>query len=204
MCRVLTAGKFQSTHPVRGATSSRGFSSAEKLFQSTHPVRGATSSKSTNIANWLISIQAPRAGCDASPFETFQAALDISIHAPRAGCDRNGELYGFRRMKISIHAPRAGCDARCAVSAAISRISIHAPRAGCDHVVAGLRVYKPVFQPAHPGGGATGRSSARKGQRGFQSTPPVRGATPLKGGMLSPLLVFQSTHPVRGATGQRW
>ena len=35
--------RFQSTHPVRGATSSNDDLEMQGLFQSTHPVRGATS-----------------------------------------------------------------------------------------------------------------------------------------------------------------
>ena len=33
---------FQSTHPVRGATSRLVTSAISRIFQSTHPVRGAT------------------------------------------------------------------------------------------------------------------------------------------------------------------
>ena len=33
---------FQSTHPVRGATSTREMLDRYDIFQSTHPVRGAT------------------------------------------------------------------------------------------------------------------------------------------------------------------
>ena len=58
----------------------------------------------------------------------------ISIHAPRAGCDDNDKLI-LRRRVISIHAPRAGCDdLKNAGVAAIGSISIHAPRAGCDFI----------------------------------------------------------------------
>ena len=40
---VRHAGQFQSTHPVRGATSMAVISAATvSRFQSTHPVRGAT------------------------------------------------------------------------------------------------------------------------------------------------------------------
>ena len=33
----------------------------------------------------------------------------ISIHAPRAGCDEVSEIH-ISYSRISIHAPRAGCD----------------------------------------------------------------------------------------------
>ena len=57
------------------------------------------------------------------------------------------------------------------------RISIHAPREGCDATP------RPRAVQAHS----------------FQSTHPVRGATPQRL-CLPALLSFQSTHPVRGAT----
>ena len=35
------------------------------IFQSTHPVRGATPRRATSIPRRIISIHAPREGCDA-------------------------------------------------------------------------------------------------------------------------------------------
>ena len=60
--------RFQSTHPVRGATSadSRPVTSAA-IFQSTHPVRGATPLCAGACRRRRISIHAPRAGCDKCP-----------------------------------------------------------------------------------------------------------------------------------------
>ena len=43
------ACRFQSTHPVRGATSIPGKIKQFFEFQSTHPVRGATSSSEASI-----------------------------------------------------------------------------------------------------------------------------------------------------------
>ena len=55
-------------------------------FQSTHPLRGATLATYLDAALDRISIHAPLAGCDA--FSTPACnAVDISIHAPLAGCD---------------------------------------------------------------------------------------------------------------------
>ena len=39
---ISGVGAFQSTHPVRGATSSSSAIASPSVFQSTHPVRGAT------------------------------------------------------------------------------------------------------------------------------------------------------------------
>ena len=148
-----------------------------------------------------ISIHAPRAGSD-TVFTKAQAISGISIHAPRAGSDVGpqlchalhqhfnprspcGERRGARRrippctryfnprspcgerpgnphqkriaVDISIHAPRAGSDkARYQIHFIWYTISIHAPRAGSDST-----------------------SPRREAPNGaFQSTLPVRGATP--------------------------
>ena len=34
----------------------------------------------------------------------------ISIHAPREGCDRFLDVQRQQEFRISIHAPREGCD----------------------------------------------------------------------------------------------
>ena len=56
--------QFQSTHPVRGATVFSSSFLALMAFQSTHPVRGATAKSSVCANFWVISIHAPREGCD--------------------------------------------------------------------------------------------------------------------------------------------
>ena len=56
--------RFQSTHPVRGATVLWLQDNSMKAFQSTHPVRGATMKMADTLTTKLISIHAPRAGCD--------------------------------------------------------------------------------------------------------------------------------------------
>ena len=63
-CR--SQGKFQSTRPVRGATSSALISLPDASFQSTRPVRGATSS--TCSTAWKRNCFNPRAPCGARLF----------------------------------------------------------------------------------------------------------------------------------------
>ena len=146
---------FQSTHPVRGATVYDTYSIiVPTRFQSTHPVRGATmrcrrpaptpcnfnprtpcgvrrQRGRDHLPRGLISIHAPRAGCDGRIGAMPRSTQGISIHAPRAGCD-GIVLQNQCSRGISIHAPRAGCDHDSAAAAAGQKISIHAPRAGCD------------------------------------------------------------------------
>ena len=56
--------KFQSTHPVRGATNAQQAERTFIEFQSTHPVRGATDAEFAYRQVMSISIHAPREGCD--------------------------------------------------------------------------------------------------------------------------------------------
>ena len=55
---------FQSTLPVRGATTSLKAAISALLFQSTLPVRGATKSLRAQRRSPYISIHAPRTGSD--------------------------------------------------------------------------------------------------------------------------------------------
>ena len=56
---------FQSTHPARGATRGTNSKSLQGIFQSTHPARGATSESLQRAWSVVISIHAPREGCDS-------------------------------------------------------------------------------------------------------------------------------------------
>ena len=56
-------------------------------FQSTHPARGATANNLTVVKKRLISIHAPREGCDLRLMEYDGLPVLISTHAPREGCD---------------------------------------------------------------------------------------------------------------------
>ena len=60
-----TQEQFQSTHPLRGATSAfRTQQSSDFGFQSTHPLQGATAQNRPHSPRFRISIHAPLAGCD--------------------------------------------------------------------------------------------------------------------------------------------
>ena len=102
----------------------------------------------------------------------------ISIHAPRAGCDYATPTESSLLQTISIHAPRAGCDLVIFSVNTPLGISIHAPRAGCDQR-ASLPDDRPEqFQSTHPVRGATtGDWESLLSINTFQSTHPVRGAT---------------------------
>ena len=78
------------------------------LFQSTHPVRGATEITWFDASEIVISIHAPREGCDVI-LTGCKLCRGISIHAPREGCDQKS-CHILMSAIISIHAPREGCD----------------------------------------------------------------------------------------------
>ena len=56
-------------------------------FQFTHPVWGATDTPELGELSLVVSIHAPRVGCDPGRLREEQG-ITVSIHAPRVGCDR--------------------------------------------------------------------------------------------------------------------
>ena len=79
-----------------------------RAFQSTLPVRGATSIICSGLSSVTISIHAPREGSDKCD-PNAEGIVTISIHAPREGSDKFLVLFQTVH-KISIHAPREGSD----------------------------------------------------------------------------------------------
>ena len=126
----------------------------------------------------IISIHAPRVGCDALAWATDFGGIRISIHAPRVGCDwtpckpswtstnfnprtpcgvRPAFLpWIFRIIGISIHAPRVGCDFGATMPPAVLGINFN-PRTPCGvrRLALGLQLIGVEFQSTHPVWGAT-------------------------------------------------
>ena len=80
-------------------------------FQSTRPVRGATSTTTPAVRAATISIHAPRAGRDRS-HRKGPRHRRISIHAPRAGRDALSPAAWLFTAYFNPRAPRAGRDYR--------------------------------------------------------------------------------------------
>ena len=79
--------RFQSTHPARGATRAPGASPTPTTFQSTHPARGATYPGGLHRpGRRYFNPRTPR-GVRPRPRAHPRAFNLISIHAPREGCD---------------------------------------------------------------------------------------------------------------------
>ncbi len=85
--RGLPVDTFQFTHPGRGATFVISTIVGVFQFQFTHPGRGATKESPFLSLERLVSIHAPREGCDALGIK-FYSRSEVSIHAPREGCDK--------------------------------------------------------------------------------------------------------------------
>ena len=81
--------KFQSTRPVRGATSAKRLV-PDYISISIHAPR-AGRDRRQRLQNAFYSYFNPRAPCGARPagFTGKSIETDISIHAPRAGRDYN-------------------------------------------------------------------------------------------------------------------
>ena len=130
--RSACHGIFQSTHPVRGATYAGDQATCCEVFQSTHPVRGATSGWTTClITRAVISIHAPREGCDRRPAGLANRQPTFQSTHPVRGATMPAKPHQSR-IVISIHAPREGCDCIRNTPVRYCPISIHAPREGCD------------------------------------------------------------------------
>ena len=82
-------------------------------FQSTHPLRGATGS--TDRSRQARAHFNPRTPCGVRQklHPGFTVSRSISIHAPLAGCDAMDKADSTATTSISIHAPLAGCDKSC-------------------------------------------------------------------------------------------
>ena len=145
-----------------------------------------------------ISIHTPLAGSDGTARPWSRPCGNFNPHSPcgerrgrRSSCLPSsyfnphspcGERqYAYRhpsvKVEISIHTPLAGSDeAGAAVLVKADVISIHTPLAGSDSLLCGRYQYNK-----------------------FQSTLPLRGATPASR-RLRDMIEFQSTLPLRGAT----
>ncbi len=193
------------------------------LFQSPHPVRGATGSRSCwPPSQCHFNPRTPR-GVRLAPHAGGGAAILISIHAPREGCDTINQLrMAFQIQFQSTHPARGATsnDKRLEADELLFQ-STHPARGATVCRRATMDVFT-CFNPRTPRGVRPRRSAKPSWPLPFQSTHPARGATgdhrdgrragaisihaPREGcdydAMYEVLTapVFQSTHPARGAT----
>ena len=103
-----TARLFQSTHPVRGATKEFAGNDFLRKFQSTHPVRGATRKTFNSTIGAIISIHAPRAGCDLCRAPPDPAGMYFN---PRTPCGVRPRQQAICAEAANFN-PRTPCGVR--------------------------------------------------------------------------------------------
>ena len=175
--RASQSGRFQSTHPARGATNRhRHNGAAVRRFQSTHPARGATSFSLPCFRFAFISIHAPREGCDWAHSAVSLPPRDFNPRTPRGVRPELLELPTYHEGFQSTHPARGATGCACGICWGMGYFNPRTPR--------GVR-----------------RSCRRRGwpNERFQSTHPARGATETLSEWVN-AWQFQSTHPARGAT----
>ena len=171
------------------------------LFQSTHPARGATGSRSCwPPSQCHFNPRTPR-GVRLAPHAGGGAAILISIHAPREGCDTINQLRMAFQIQFQSTHPARGATYHV-VSVHLSAVfqSTHPARgATCSwpDFPGDLRYFNP----------RTPRGVRRRTVIHILAHVNFNPRTPrgVRLGMMRPSLMrtlFQSTHPARGAT--RW
>ena len=146
-------------------------------FQSTRPMRGATTVWAEKTGRIGISIHAPLAGRDDPSNAILALHLHFNPRAPR-GARRQLANQSAKRSIISIHAPHAGRDgAGVRVYRNYPGISIHAPHAGRDCTNFDQRKRHHNFNPRAPCGARRLYGAGVFALTVFQSTRPMRGAT---------------------------
>ena len=213
-------------------------------FQSTHPARGATHAALRQAEEVGISIHAPREGCDCRHWRRTAIPANFNPRTPRGvrrlqtniWTDKDGfqSTHPARGATLAPHTWRRSLrfqsthPARGATRTMIGRpptlsnyfnprtprgvrhglpynnpgnlgISIHAPREGCDRRQGvSYRHHRISIHAPREGCDCKGWIYPIPA-REFQSTHPARGATS-DIAYYVPHAVFQSTHPARGAT----
>ena len=145
--------QFQSTLPMRGATCCKPSKQADKAFQSTLPMRGATCRGLIYFAVSAFQSTLPMRGATVVKVRGLIAVVFQST-LPMRGATRDGFDWSAWQA-ISIHAPHAGSD--------LSSVLSDSPPV--------------IFQSTLPMRGATFAIPSSKQYSLFQSTLPMRGAT---------------------------
>ena len=138
--RPCTASSFQSTLPLRGATTwPTSTSHRTPDFNPRSPCGERHEAKKRQLDQWLISIHAPLAGSDCSNVHSPRSSA-ISIHAPLAGSDVSNFQVVIEHGLFQSTLPLRGATSLDKLDATLTEISIHAPLAGSD-----APIHPPVF-----------------------------------------------------------
>ena len=103
-----------------------------KLFQFTHPGRGATPQARADIIRQVVSIHAPREGCDALFCESSRNNLWFQFTHPGRGATEMDYKKAQTRYMFQFTHPGRGATPFLDIRLIAKHVSIHAPREGCD------------------------------------------------------------------------
>ena len=178
-CKALSVSgrTFQSTRPMRGATSQVGMSTADLTFQSTRPMRGATFSVVFFSESSNVSIHAPHAGRDPQTRLSMSGMYKFQSTRPMRGATSIQLSTICPPFRFN---PRAPCGARHSAYRRTYRLQCFNPRAPC-----GARPRQSLtaigrylsFNPRAPCGARREEGAGAQTEMQFQSTRPMRGAT---------------------------
>ena len=199
--------------------------SAEGMFQFTHPGRGATASYKKCNSFDLVSIHAPREGCDDAEVapskrrSLFQfthpgrGATNVGLVSLRRDLGFNSRTPGGVRLfksspsspgkEFQFTHPGRGATKKTKRAKVVVTVSIHAPREGCDATAVRMPARKLVSIHAP-------REGCDEVYLPARSILPVSIHAPREGCdeeqtlYSSSRFMFQFTHPGRGATWNRW
>ena len=199
---------------IEGLSASNGFNSrtpggvrlsafstvkADTKFQFTHPGRGATRLETEVLELRVVSIHAPREGCDFSPGFISRHIQGFNSRTPGGV-----RLYlSSSSLYLTSFNSRTPGGVRLPIGRAehlALRVSIHAPREGCDADCTTLHFIVVRFNSRTPGGVRQDIQGDIATQGSFNSRTPG-GVRPRKTGSALHKSLFQFTHPGRGATG---
>ena len=169
-------------------------------FQSTHPTRGATDTPPNHPFQFCGFNPRTPHGVRRRALHLRYRQRTVSIHAPHTGCDSMTVCRHAVRA-VSIHAPHTGCDAAVEYADALIKVSIHAPHTGCDNISAVIEFIGICFNPRTPHGVRLFLTTFCSFTTCFNPRTP-HGVRLFLAPPLNPLQ-FQSTHPTRGATRPR-
>ena len=168
--------KFQSTHPVGGATARAKLRRLALAFQSTHPVGGATRHFALSLQGAKISIHAPLTGCDASHCSGLYRPSHFNPRTPHGVRPKVPNGAQAKALFQSTH-PSRGATHDQDHQNRHQMISIHAPLTGCDGRKYSFGQRFAHFNPRTPHGVRPEEAVNPTGPLIFQSTHPSRGAT---------------------------
>ena len=169
---------IHAPHTGRDATENADCTT-NKQFQSTRPIRGATSDSGSRI-HFCFTYFNPRAPYGARPRVPASSLISILYFNPRAPYGARLSLFRRPEPKKTYFNPRAPYGARPyqrSIDFLGRVISIHAPHTGRDKKPRSDRGRPGYFNPRAPYGARLLRRILSRGISTFQSTRPIRGAT---------------------------